>query len=83
MKITSLILLVSGLLLTLYGVNAMGEPGRDLLSFFSSVTAATQILPLGVGIVMVVVSIAGMLPDSEDMVRRKRSVSEGRTNTAD
>ena len=75
MKITSLILLVSGLLLTLYGVNAMGGPGRDLLSFFSSVTAAAKILPLGVGIVMVVVSIAGMLPSPMNTVPTQASES--------
>jgi Protein of unknown function (DUF3185) len=69
MKIISLALLVSGMLLTLHGVSAMGALGHDILQFFSSIAGAKQILPLAAGIVMVVVSIAAMMPDSADAVR--------------
>jgi hypothetical protein len=71
MKIISLALLVSGILLTLHGVSAMDALGHDILQFFSSVAGAKQILPLAVGIVMVVVSIAAMMPDSTDAVRTR------------
>ena len=64
MKIVSLTLLVSGSLLAVYGLHAMGELGGDLIQSFASGAGATEILPLAVGIVMVVVSIAGMLPGS-------------------
>ena len=78
MKIISLALLVSGSLLAVYGLHAMGELGGDLMQFFASGAGATQILPLAVGIVMVVVSVAGILPGSVNTVRSRDSANDQR-----
>ena len=83
MKIISLALLISGILLTLYGLNGIGELGHDLLQVFSNVAGATQILPLAVGIVMVVVSIAGILPSAADAICSTDSASNNKSATTD
>ena len=72
MKITSLALLVLGLLLAFYGLNAMDEIGHDLLHVLSSVDGAMRVLPLPIGLVMVAVSVAGMLSESPSSARRRR-----------
>ena len=81
MKITSLAILVLGSLLAFYGLNAMDGIGHDLLRVLSSVDGAMGVLPLPIGMVMVAVSIAGLLPESSGSVRRQREAA--RANVPD
>ena len=67
MKYASLILLVVGLLLTAHGISVIEGAGLDVARFFLSVEMATQILPLGVGIVLMVTSVAGLMPGGQDV----------------
>ncbi len=73
MKYVSLILLVIGLLLTVHGVSVIEGVGFDVARFFSNVEATTQILPLAVGIVFMVTSVAGFLPASDESAQHSTS----------
>lgn len=67
MKYASLILLVIGLLLTVHGVSVIERVGFDVAQFFISVETSTRILPLAVGIVLMVTSVAGFLPATQEV----------------
>ena len=69
MKYVSLILLVIGLLLTVHGVSVIERVGFDVTQFFLSVETTTRILPLAVGIVLMVTSVAGFLPVAQEVAQ--------------
>lgn len=69
MKYASLILLVIGLLLTVHGVSVIERVGFDVAQFFISVETSTRILPLAVGIVLMVTSVAGFLPATQKVAQ--------------
>lgn len=69
MKYASLILLVVGLLLTVHGVSVIEGIGLDVAQFFLSVETTTRILPLAVGIVLMVTSVAGFLPATQEVAQ--------------
>jgi hypothetical protein len=69
MKYASLILLVIGLLLTVHGVSVIEGVGFDVARFFLSVETTTRILPLAVGIVLMVTSVAGFLPATQEVAQ--------------
>ncbi len=66
MKYASLILLVLGLLLTVHGISVIEDVGLDIARLFLSVETTTRILPLAIGIVLMVTSVAGFLPASPE-----------------
>ena len=69
MKYASLILLVIGLLLTVHGVSVIECVGLDVAQFFLSLETTTRILPLAVGIVLMVTSVAGFLPVTQEVAQ--------------
>lgn len=76
MKIVSRCLIAFGLLLTVLGLSAIGEPGFDLLQVFADPAAVLNILPLAIGLVMLVVGIAGIFPDTQNAaVRQSKTAS--------
>ena len=62
-KALALALLAGGILLTIFGVNAMNSASSDLSRFFTGAPADRAIWMLVGGIVMLVAGLAGLLSD--------------------
>jgi uncharacterized membrane protein len=85
MKKMSGCLIASGLLFAIYGLSAIGEPGFDLVRHFASGDAAavSQIASLALGLVLLVVGIAGVFPDAQnDIARAEKKLSSTDSNAA-
>ena len=61
-KAAALALLAGGILLTVFGVNAMNSVNSDISRFFTGAPADRTIWMLVGGIVMFVSGLAGLLP---------------------
>ena len=61
-KAAALALLAGGILLTLFGVNAVNSTSSDISRFFTSAPTDRAIGMLVGGIVMLVAGLAGLLP---------------------
>ena len=61
-KAAALALLAGGILLTIFGVNAMNSANSDISRFFTGAPTDRTIWMLVGGIVMLVVGLAGLLP---------------------
>ena len=62
-KAASLALLAGGILLTIFGVNAMNSASSDLSRFFTGAPTDRAIWMLVGGIVMLVAGLAGLVSD--------------------
>ena len=62
-KAASLALLAGGILLTIFGVNAMNSASSDLSRFFTGAPTDRAIWMLVGGIVMLVAGLAGLMND--------------------
>jgi uncharacterized protein YjeT (DUF2065 family) len=85
MKKMSGCLVALGLLLAIYGLSEIGEPGFDLLRHFSDGDAAavSQLVSLALGLVLLVVGIAGIFPDAQnDVARTEKRLSSTSSNAA-
>ncbi len=63
-KAIALALLVGGILLTAFGVNAMNSGSSDISRLFTGAPTDRAILMLVGGIVMLVAGLAGLIPSS-------------------
>ena len=61
-KAVALALLAGGILLTIYGVNAMNSASSDISRFFTGAPTDRAIWMLLGGIIMLVAGLAGRLP---------------------
>ena len=61
-KAAALALLAGGVLLTIFGVNAMNSANSDISRFFTGAPTDRTIWMLVGGIVMLVAGLAGLLP---------------------
>ena len=61
-KAAALALLAGGILLTIFGANAMNSVSSDFSRFFTGAPTDRAIWMLVGGIVMLVVGLAGLLP---------------------
>ena len=62
-KAAALALLAGGILLTIFGVNAMNSASSDLSRFFTGAPTDRAIWMLVGGIVMLVAGLAGLMSD--------------------
>ena len=62
-KAASLALLAGGILLTIFGVNAMNSASSDLSRFFTGAPTDRAVWMLVGGIVMLVAGLAGLMSD--------------------
>ena len=62
-KALALALLAGGILLTIFGVNAMNSASSDLSRFFTGAPTDRSIWMLASGIVLLVAGLAGLLSD--------------------
>ena len=65
-KMAACLLLAAGVLLTALGAYFMSAASADVFRFFSGAPADSAILLLVVGIVVLVTSLAGLLPAFKD-----------------
>jgi len=61
-KAVALALLAGGVLLLVFGVNAMNSPGSDLSRFFTGAPTDRATWLLVGGVAMIVAGLAGLLP---------------------
>jgi hypothetical protein len=61
-KAVALALLAGGVLLLVFGVNAMNSPGSDLSRFFTGAPTDRATWMLVGGVAMIVAGLAGLLP---------------------
>ena len=62
-KTAALALLAGGILLTIFGVNAMNSASSDLSRFFTGAPTDRAVWMLVGGIVMLVAGLAGLMSD--------------------
>lgn len=62
-KAAALALLAGGILLTIFGVNAMNSASSDLSRFFTGAPTDRAVWMLVGGIVMLVAGLAGLMSD--------------------
>jgi hypothetical protein len=62
LKAAALALLAGGILLLVFGMNAMNSPGSDISRFFTGAPTDRATWMLVGGIAMVVAGLAGLLP---------------------
>jgi len=61
-KAVALALLAGGVLLLVFGVNAMNSPGSDISRFFTGAPTDRATWMLVGGVAMIVAGLAGLLP---------------------
>jgi Protein of unknown function (DUF3185) len=62
MKPIALILLAAGVVLTIFGVNAMNAPSSDISRFFTGAPTDKAVWMLIGGVVLIVAGLAGVVP---------------------